>query len=146
MEATLLTLKFDLHRGGFPKEELEDFCLGKVIHQIQPQFFSREDEVFWSIFILYDRTTAKPSPVKSLDKEGAKAFESLRNWRKERAQKEGFPPYLIATDKQFVEMIRRRVRSKSAMLGIKGFGKKRIEKYGPDIIHILANSLIDEKN
>ncbi|MEM7658781.1 MAG: hypothetical protein AAF399_21835 [Bacteroidota bacterium] len=40
MEATVLTLLFDSGRGGFPAEELADFCLGAKKSHTSPTIAS----------------------------------------------------------------------------------------------------------
>lgn len=144
MEATVLTLAFDPKRGGFPAEELEDFCLNKEVKTLRSEFFVRDGQPYWTVFIEFERVVAAGDGVKDLSPVERKAYEALAHWRKEAAKTRNYPAYLIATNKQLVLMVRRKARSKAALDGIKGFGRKRIAAYGDDIIHILSKFFDDE--
>lgn len=137
MEAAVLTLSFDRERGAFPSEELEDFCLNKKVYSVEGKFFVEEEKHYWSIFIQFERVVAAGDGVKDLSPAESKAYEELVKWRKDIAHEAGYPAYLIATNKHLVMMVKKKVRSLSGFGGIKGFGTKRIQKYGKDILHIL---------
>lgn len=145
MEMTVLTLTYDQTRKGFAAEELEDFCLNKKIHEIQGHFFVHEGMPHWSVLISYEKQV-KPEPALARLNETEKlAYQRLREWRRERSNDLGYPAYLVASNRQLAEMIRRRASSLQAFQGIKGFGRKRIEKYGKDIIHILQHFFENEQ-
>jgi ATP-dependent DNA helicase RecQ len=57
-------------------------------------------------------------------------FERLRQLRKEISQREGVPPYVIFHDSTLQEMSRLCPTDKRAMLGVKGVGESKFEKYG----------------
>jgi len=64
-------------------------------------------------------------------------FEKLRMWRLRRAQKDEVPPYIIAHDSALQELARRKPQTTQALLGVKGFGPAKLDKYGADILAIL---------
>lgn len=137
MKASILTITFDPERKAFPREELEDFCMNKHIHEIVGQFFQHEDLPYWTVLVRYDLLLEREPSERGLTKLERKAFEALRAWRKEKAAELGFPAYLIATNRQFVEMIRKRLRSTEGLRSVRGYGKKRCQDYGASILHIL---------
>ena len=137
MEATVLTLSFDLERKCFPREELEDFCMNKIVHSVEGNFFEQDGHPYWTVLIRYERVLAKENSLEQLSPAEKLAYEKLRLWRKEKAEEEGYPAFLVATNKQLVRMIQKRVRNKHGFDEIKGFGRKRIQKYGTDILIIL---------
>ncbi|OIJ14746.1 ATP-dependent DNA helicase RecQ [Anaerobacillus alkalilacustris] len=57
-------------------------------------------------------------------------FEKLRQLRKEIAEKEMLPPYIIFSDSTLKEMCRYNPTTKEEMLLIKGVGELKYEKYG----------------
>ncbi len=57
-------------------------------------------------------------------------FESLRALRKEIADGEGVPPYIVFSDASLKEMSRYYPTDEMAMLKIKGVGKAKFERYG----------------
>jgi ATP-dependent exoDNAse (exonuclease V) alpha subunit len=67
-------------------------------------------------------------------------FEKLKKWRTQRARAEGMPAYIVAHDSALEELARRKPQTEQALLGTKGFGKSKAEKYGPEILRILVES------
>ncbi|MEC0301832.1 DNA helicase RecQ [Terribacillus saccharophilus] len=64
-------------------------------------------------------------------------FQELRELRKEIAQAEGLPPYVIFSDATLKELCRYIPHSQSEMLGIKGIGERRMEQYGEQFLEVL---------
>ncbi|HPW70019.1 MAG: DNA helicase RecQ, partial [Deltaproteobacteria bacterium] len=58
-------------------------------------------------------------------------FEKLRSLRKQLADQEGVPPFVIFSDISLAEMAAVLPRTKDAFSGIHGVGKYKIERYGP---------------
>jgi ATP-dependent DNA helicase PIF1 len=67
-------------------------------------------------------------------------FERLRKWRLERAQKDQLPAYIVAHDKLLEELARRKPQSSQALLGVKGMGQTKLDRYGSEILEILAGA------
>jgi len=65
-------------------------------------------------------------------------FKQLKDWRYHKAVAEKLPAYMVAHDSVLEELARRRPQTSQALLGIKGMGQSKLEKYGPDILAILA--------
>ena len=84
-------------------------------------------------------------------------FETLNNLRKEIAQKEGVPPYIIFSDLTLMEMAEKKPQNRWEMLKIRGIGNQKFKNYGdlflktinklsPQEIDILfVDNIIDEK-
>lgn len=51
------------------------------------------------------RRSGAPDPAEGLDERERALFNTLREWRARKATEEGVPPYLIFTNKHFVEMV-----------------------------------------
>lgn len=66
-------------------------------------------------------------------------FEILRKRRREIADKERVPPYIIFSDKTLVEMAKYFPDSKEKMLNINGVGSVKLEKFGSDFLSIIKN-------
>lgn len=62
-------------------------------------------------------------------------FEQLRRKRKNLADSENVPPYVIFSDKSLVEMATYFPQSKDSMLEISGVGYAKLEKYGLKILN-----------
>jgi ATP-dependent DNA helicase RecQ len=96
-------------------------------------------------------------PVKTLTEKSAKAetvlsepiiltagqeknYAALRNWRNEQASQTGLAPYMIAHNDSLMQIAILQVKNKEDLLQIKGFGEKRAEKYGDEILKILSGA------
>jgi DNA helicase-2/ATP-dependent DNA helicase PcrA len=65
-------------------------------------------------------------------------FAELRSWRKERADAESVPAYVVFTDATLEALAEVRPTSREALLRINGIGPSKVEKYADDVLAILA--------
>jgi ATP-dependent DNA helicase PIF1 len=63
---------------------------------------------------------------------------ALKQWRLKRAAADHVPPYIVAHDSVLELIATRPPRSAQALLGIKGFGPRKLEVYGPEILQQVA--------
>lgn len=141
----IFTLPFDPVVESFPDEIVTEFCLNKRVHKLESQFFQQEGKAYWSVSVHYDIVAKGEDKTRALLDENEKVlYERLREWRKETAHADGIPVYLISNNKQFVEIIQRKVKTLEGLKAIKGFGRKKIENYGRRILALL-NAYYDEK-
>ena len=75
------------------------------------------------------------SPVKDEVKE---IRLNLKAFRLERSRQEKIKPYFIFNDAQMEDLIQKNPRSKEELCKVSGFGKIKAEKYGEDILKIIA--------
>jgi ATP-dependent DNA helicase RecQ len=78
--------------------------------------------------------TAAPSDVD----EGL--VERLRHWRLERSQEDAVPAYVVLHDATLRELAALRPRTRGELAGVKGLGSVKIERYGDDLLAVLASS------
>ena len=64
-------------------------------------------------------------------------FNILRNWRKDRAFKEGIKPYIIFSDSTLIQISNVVPKNKEELLGIRGMGEKKYEKFGEELLDII---------
>jgi ATP-dependent exoDNAse (exonuclease V) alpha subunit len=64
-------------------------------------------------------------------------FERLRAWRAELARAQNLPPYIIAHDKTLMALSGAKPQTEQELLRVPGFGPKKAETYGPDILRIV---------
>jgi ATP-dependent DNA helicase RecQ len=62
----------------------------------------------------------------------------LRAWRTTRARADGVPAYVVLHDATLDELAARRPRSRSELAAVKGFGPTKLERYGRDLLELLA--------
>jgi ATP-dependent DNA helicase RecQ len=65
-------------------------------------------------------------------------FEALRTKRRELAQAQGVPPYIIFHDTTLREMAQQRPRDLSALSRVSGVGKMKLDRYGADFLTVLC--------
>ncbi len=78
---------------------------------------------------------AKKAPV--IDQ---KLFDELKKWRLARAKKDEVAPFIIAHNSALEAVSVAKPKSTQQLLGVSGFGPKKVELYGPDIIAVIEKS------
>lgn len=73
---------------------------------------------------------AVPKPETEKEPVAPKLFDCLRALRKEIAEKDHVPPYVIFSDATLRDMCRRLPQTCDEMLEVKGIGELKLEKYG----------------
>jgi ATP-dependent DNA helicase RecQ len=76
------------------------------------------------------------SPVDDVETE--RRVERLRSWRLERARVDGAPAYHILHDSTLLELARLAPGSTVELLGVKGIGPAKAERYGSEILEVIA--------
>ena len=110
MQIRIFTLSFDELSEGFPDEIVTEFCLNKKVHRLDTQFFLQDGRAFWTVAIHYEIVLKGEDKLRELDESQRLLFTKLKKWRKEQAGKEGIPPYLVATNAQFLYMVKLKCR------------------------------------
>ncbi|MGB2889609.1 MAG: HRDC domain-containing protein [Candidatus Acidiferrales bacterium] len=64
--------------------------------------------------------------------------EYLREWRRATAKQHGVPAFVVMHDTSLEELCRLRPRSLSELLRVSGFGERKAELYGHEILDVLA--------
>jgi hypothetical protein len=68
-------------------------------------------------------------------------FEALRAWRYKLAQKQATAPFIIAHDKHLKAVAGLKPKTKEELSRVPGFGPKKVETHGQDIIDIVKRTL-----
>jgi ATP-dependent DNA helicase RecQ len=79
-------------------------------------------------------------PALGIEARDAPLFEALRAWRRERAAEQGLPPYVIFHDTTLAVIARQRPASADALAKISGVGQTKIERYGADVLKLVAET------
>jgi len=125
---------------------LNQFCLNKRILQRNIEFFVNDSIPYWCIFLEYEIVLEKnDAETKGLTEAGKLCYDKLRAWRRETADKDGVPPFVIAKNSHLVEIINKKVATLEALKQINGFGDKKVEKYGKEITGIIR-TFFETKN
>ena len=92
--------------------------------------------------VLHVAPTAAVPRIRSAPDAGGDVDEGLvtrlRSWRLERSREDSVPAYVVLHDATLHELAAVRPRTKTELAGIKGFGPTKLERYGDDLIALLA--------
>ncbi|HKD01077.1 MAG TPA: RecQ family ATP-dependent DNA helicase [Terriglobales bacterium] len=67
--------------------------------------------------------------------------EYLRQWRRRIAQQQGVPAFMVMHDSSLEELCRLKPKSLVEILGVSGFGQRKVELYGTGILRALREFL-----
>lgn len=158
MKCKVFKIQLDKEAENFEESKFNKFLESVKVNQT---FASVINSKFWSILVFYEDTNSSiqnepttqtlkdasaksDEPVKStpepllLTAEQEQRFNKLKQWRNERAAQDGLPPYMIAPNDSLMQLAASDVKTEEDLIVIKGFGEKRAEKYGEEIIRILS--------
>jgi ATP-dependent DNA helicase RecQ len=65
-------------------------------------------------------------------------FDELRKLRKQLADAQGVPPYIVFGDATLVQMARDKPMDERELLAVSGVGLNKLEKYGHDFLDVIA--------
>jgi ATP-dependent DNA helicase RecQ len=77
-----------------------------------------------------ETTTKKASKRSERRETGTPLFQALRRLRKELADEQGVPPYVVFSDATLKEIAERKPKSPPEMLSISGVGYAKMDRYG----------------
>lgn len=149
----IFTIPFSKSSETFFEDDLNQFLLNKKVNSIKAEFFKNRENFYWTVFIDCDivieefkkknekGVDKQDQPHLKLDEKDELLLKRLKEWRKQRAEKEGIPVYIIANNKELLAIVQSKPKSKEALKQIKGYGKKKIEKYGEDVLKIVSGFL-----
>lgn len=140
MPVRIITVPFDPAHDLFQDDELSKFLLNKRVKTLRPEFFQHEGRAYWSVFVEYESalSPAAARDTHALSEPQQLLYQRLREWRKETAERDGIPVFLIATNSQLTEIIKQTPHSLDALRQIRGFGKKKLTRYGTQIVELLT--------
>ena len=83
------------------------------------------------------RARGDPAPV--LTGADAALMERLRTWRAGLARAQQVPAYVILPDRSLAVLASNRPRDRAALLGVPGIGETKLDRYGEDLLRLLAD-------
>lgn len=73
------------------------------------------------------------------DIEDKELFDILRDWRKETAEEDAIPVYMVLSQAALIEIANKKPQTMKELLDIKGVGRQKAERYGQNILDIVAD-------
>jgi superfamily II DNA helicase RecQ len=131
-----------------PEAEMNAFLRSHRVLAVKKEFVGDGENSFWTFCVEYlESAPSVNAPTGSklpkvdykelLKPEEFEVFSRLREWRKGVAEKESVPVYVVFTNEQLAEMVKKKVSSKAALKEIEGVGDARVEKYGEAVLERL---------
>ena len=84
-----------------------------------------------------ERGPASTAPMTNIEPGSEALWEALRSCRRELAQRQGVPPYVIFHDASLAEMTARCPRDLREFAQIPGVGEKKLERYGSAFLQVI---------
>lgn len=140
MKCQSFTLRLD-DRQPLDLARLNEF-LGQITPvQVQSALVSGPRPA-WSVLVLFEGETpplaAEEEPLATPQE--VALFEALRRWRSQKAKEEGVKPYVIAHNAELSEMVTHKPATPEALAAIKGFGPRKVERYGQELLELLRQA------
>jgi ATP-dependent DNA helicase RecQ len=105
-----------------------DACLGLNLDDVSPKQRTAPRST----------RTIVPSWQQPASAREAQLFERLRTLRRQLADRENVPAYIVFSDAVLREMARRRPASEAALLAVPGVGPAKVQRYGAAFLELLA--------
>ena len=93
----------------------------------------------WMLLVIFNEETADDPAGAELTPGECERFEALRVWRDRRAAEMGCKPFVIASNRDLLNVARSGAASPADLLSIAGFGSRRAERYGEEIAAVLGS-------
>ena len=119
MLARVLTLRFDPRLEAFDDQPLREFLAQRAVLAVREHFFQCNHVPYMAVMVTYALEPSTPNSVPRDSTQGRKGvdwraqvaeaeiplFDALRDWRAERARRDGVAPYMVCTNRQLAAMI-----------------------------------------
>lgn len=89
--------------------------------------------------------TKKSNSVTQIPQEKSPLFEALRALRRQLADEEGKPPFMIFSDATLYEMVRMKPKTLQDMLQVAGVGQHKLTRYGQYFLDLLEELYFEQE-
>lgn len=120
--------------------------VNRVAFTMHPQIFSFDETLRRASSVLANKTNDIDEEKLTATGETAivvdeALFDKLKSWRMERAKADGVAPFMIAHNTTLVALAATPPQTPGQLLGTPGFGPKKAEAYGADILAITTQHI-----
>lgn len=145
MPFQIITIPFDPSLSVFHTDLLNDFLINKQLLSYRAEFFQQQSKFYWTVLVEYEPVLPKSDKNKQkLSPEQEVLFNRLREWRKEMAEKQGVPVYVVSNNEILTEIAVNKPQTMEALKQIKGLGEKKATEFGQQLLH-LVQTFIEKK-
>ena len=125
--------------SGAALQEMNTFLRSNKILEVENELVSNENGAYWCFCVRYiergypsegnQKSRKKVDYRKVLDEATFQKFSKLREIRKKIAAEEGICAFIVLTDEELAELAKLDEITEKAMLGIRGIGEKKVERF-----------------
>ncbi|MFZ4987238.1 MAG: HRDC domain-containing protein [Blastocatellia bacterium] len=154
MLTRVITLRFNELIDGFDDAPLRDFIKDKDVVSVNEHFFTRLDQPYLAVLIHYKLPPVsvtsggtEPGQRQKRREESWREyipeaeiplFNALRDWRSERAKRDGLPIYVIFTNRELGAIMAAHPTTASQLAQVQGVGSGKLKLYGAEILTVLG--------
>ncbi len=151
----VFTLAFEPMTGRFNDDPVRDFIADKEVASIRDHFFLKDDTPYLTLVVCYRpaglaAAPQAPAPAGARQRDESwrttvnqadwPLFNTLRDWRGERARADGIPSYVICNNRQLAEVVNKRPATLAELGHLDGFGDAKLKKYGAELLALIAKA------
>jgi superfamily II DNA helicase RecQ len=146
----IFTMKFNNETEQFEDEDLQFFCSENIIHDSEHHFFIVAQNQFITTILTYEEKETKSNQRQIYKIKKGKIdlteielalFNKLKHMRNEKAISIGLPSYVLGTNREIAEIVRKRCVTIESLRLIEGFGKRKINDVGKEFIAVIKKKL-----
>lgn len=142
MNVQLFTIRIAPEYLPSDQQKLNDFLRQVTFVNLATHFVASEEGLYWSVLLHYETlkgVSEKKVPVQIADLTPADqyVFECLKQWRTEKAEALNVPKFVVCHNSALINIAFHHPKNLDGLKQIKGFGDKKTEKYGEEIISVL---------
>jgi len=131
------------------EQEMNTFLKAHKVLEIEQKLISNDNGAAWCFCVRYleqavhvaSESRAKVDYRQVLDEPTSQKFSHLREIRKKVAATEGLSAFIVFTDEELAELAKLEEITIKSMLGIKGIGEKKVERFAH---YFIENQKTDE--
>ena len=121
------------------QNKMNEFLDSVEVKLTSANFVTNEKVNFWSAVVFYEskKESKTAFDLDELTVEEEKIYSALRQWRKDLAEKLGWPAFRICHNSHLISIAKMKPETLDELKGVKNFGESRTTNYGDDIISVL---------
>lgn len=97
----------------------------------------RHEGAYWTVFLEYEQVVDSAAAAEDSTEAQRLFLARNREWRKGKAEELGVPVYVICTNAQATEVVKRTPRTTEALRTISFFGRKKIESLHEELVTLV---------
>ncbi len=121
---------------GYLRVDIEGFGALQLTEKCRPLL--RGEETITLRRDVKETVEKKPRGQRQIKDDDKTLWDALRDCRKQLAEKQGVPPYVIFHDATLMEMLHYRPLAGTQLLQLNGVGQTKLERYGDAFITVIA--------